>query len=586
MGNSPAIHDAGQEFHKYRLREPLSESFLGTRYRAVSNASGNARAASAAFGSDPTELRSSAFALRLLRAPSAGLIERVARAAKAVRFVEHPNLLVPIQLIRAQTRLGVITQDIEGVTLSEVLRQASSHGEALPQAMALRIVLDVLEGVLALHGSENDAKRYLYACGGLTPDSVHVGKDGRSRLIDPGVAGAAAMMPCWGHDPVALAYTAPEHSGAEPHFNPGSDAFAIGVMLWEMLAGRTLFGAPTAAETLEHLHKSIIPRVQRYQFVRGEPISAAVAQVVSHALQRDPKLRHPSCRELAAQLFDSAEVNTHDEVAEHCHRLAGSSAGVFDGQARPRTVISRGEFELPTGTLPRASSVPPAPRPPIRAPRELVPPDLFEPQTARMTGPLPPMHEHAPHAKQPDGPITAFPISDFVRTASAEVELPNLRRWYAPLAAAAVVVLGLSYLLFRSPGDRAQSPVRVTASQPDTAAAAPAAAHASVESPAPNLELGTTVAVEPMPAAFGGTPRAPIPAETANPATPSVTVVRETPVDESRPSHAQPSASATKRTESSRRRSAKPASATASKVAETAATTGSVPSGPFIPDDL
>src|SRR5262245_12358925 len=104
MGHSPATNEAGQEFQKYRLREPLSESFLGTRYRAVPAVSGASRAASNAFGSDVSELRCSAFALRLMRAPTAVLIERVARAAKAVRFIDHPNLLAPIQLIRAQTR--------------------------------------------------------------------------------------------------------------------------------------------------------------------------------------------------------------------------------------------------------------------------------------------------------------------------------------------------------------------------------------------------------------------------------------------------------------------------------------------------
>ena len=314
MGNSPAPDEAGQEFHKYRLREPLSDSFIGTRYRAVSSSESSARAASNAFGSDASGLRSTAFALRLLRAPSSGLIERVAYAAKAVRYLEHPHLLSPIQLIRSQTRLGVITQDVDGCTLTDLMRRAGTRGEALPQAVALRIALDVIEGVRALHASEPNPKRHQFACGGLTPDSVHVGKDGFSRLIDPGVAGAAAMLPLWGHDPVAHPYTAPEQTGAEPSFTPGSDVFSIGVMVWEMLAGRTLFGAATAAETLEHLHKSIIPRVQRHQFVRGEPIAAAVAQVVAHALQRDAELRFKSATELSKlprsmiSLYDAPEV--------------------------------------------------------------------------------------------------------------------------------------------------------------------------------------------------------------------------------------------------------------------------------------
>src|SRR4051812_39456770 len=128
MGHS-ATHEAGHEFSKYRLHEPLSDSFLGTRYRALSNTPSNLRAASHAFGSGAPSARSSAFALRLLRAQSSALIDRVARAAKAVRYLDHANILAPIQLIRAQTRLGVITQDVDGSTLSEVLHLARTRGE-------------------------------------------------------------------------------------------------------------------------------------------------------------------------------------------------------------------------------------------------------------------------------------------------------------------------------------------------------------------------------------------------------------------------------------------------------------------------
>lgn len=586
MGNSPALQEAGQEFHKFRLREPLSESFLGTRYRAVSSTSGSARAASNAFGSDASGLRRTAFALRLLRAPSAMLIERVARAAKAVRFLEHPNVLSPIQLIRSQTRLGVITQDIDGFTLSDVLREASTRGEALPQAMAMRIALDVLEAAAALHACEPVAEKFQYACGGLTPDSIHVGRDGRSRLIDPGVAGAAAKLARWGHDPVALAYTAPEHSGPEPDFNPSSDVFSIGVMLWEMLAGRSLFGASTATETLEHLHKSIIPRVQRVQFVRGEPIAAAVAQVVAHALQRDPQLRYKTCRNLATSLTDSDDVASYAEVAEHCHRLTSTSAGVFDGAPRVRTVVSA-EFELPTGSI--SHLIAPLHPPSIESLRpdratEEMPANAFEPETARLEAPLlaqlfprrktpePAVGEPVERAEraEPHRPITAFPISDLVRRS------PVVRQVYAPLAVAAAIVLALSYLLFASRGDA--PPPTAAASQPP--AAMPAAPPRRPDPP-PNLAV-TAPAVAPMPPAFGGPERPTVTVENTAAGAP-VTAAQSEVVD-ARNTLRTP-ASSPKRSEG-RRRGSKIYASDEAKAEETTAKASSVPTGPFIPDDL
>ena len=111
-------------------------------------------------------------------------------------------------------------------------------------------------------------RRRDWGYGGVTPDSIHVGLDGQTRYLDPGVASAAARQSCWSHEASALAYTAPEQTGADANFDATSDNFSVGVMLWELLTCRPLFGASTAAETLERIHLAPIPRVQRQLFVR------------------------------------------------------------------------------------------------------------------------------------------------------------------------------------------------------------------------------------------------------------------------------------------------------------------------------
>ncbi len=578
MSQSPAIKEAAHDFNKYRLREPLSESFLGTRYRAVSNAN-SLRAASNAFGSDISALRSSAFALRLLRAPGASLIDRVARAAKAVRYLDHPNVLAPIQLIRAQTRLGIITQDIDGFTLSDLLRLASSRGEALPQNVALRIALDILDGIAALHETEPDTQRYQHACGGITPDSIHVGKDGRARLIDPGVAGAAASVAFWGHDPVALAYTAPEQTGAEPSFTPCSDAFSVGVMLWEMLAGRSLFGAPTAAETLEHLHKRDIVRVQRHHFVRGEPIAATVAHVVAQSLQRDPAHRHQNCVELAVHLRESAAIASHADVAEHCHRLGISSAGAFDDLPRTRGVASASAFELPSGAV--SLSVPPSSvkRLPIAPPASEPPAEPFvEPLTAKIT-PIDAL-QYAPTPQPlPVGPITAFPISDFVPIQ------PVSRKNYVPIAVAAAALIGLSLVAYSATSS--STPASAPGRELPTAASAVAASRPVAAEPARAAAVAVPAAPSVSP------PLAPLTTQmTSAPSAPTtVPIVTVDPTAPAPPPIAasdQPLLSATpevKRTETWRRRTGKDKTDKVEPKRSTPSPS-SAPSGTFIPEDL
>src|SRR5262249_18780625 len=103
-------------------------------------------------------------------------------------------------------------------------------------------------------------------------------------------------------------------------YDTSSDSFSLGVILWELLTGRPLFGAATAAQTLESLHRAPIPRVQRHHFVRGEPIAFALAQVVAQALSRKPAQRLSTYDAFATPLGQRGELATPDVVSERVKR--------------------------------------------------------------------------------------------------------------------------------------------------------------------------------------------------------------------------------------------------------------------------
>ncbi|HEY2733758.1 MAG TPA: protein kinase, partial [Polyangiales bacterium] len=263
MSQSTAAESRPAGLGRYRFRETLSTSFFGPRYRVDydgtsghSDAPHAASAADAAHGANVIHARSSMhprpdmpLALRLVEVDAPNLLERIARAVQAVREVDHRCVLRPVQIVRASTRLGIVTPNIEGVTLARLLEDSSVRGESIPPSIALRIVSDILYGLQALSDQGPPGRRRDWGYGGVTPDSILVGLDGQTRYLDPGVASAAARQPCWSHEAAALAYTAPEQTGADANFDASSDNFSVGVMLWEMLTCRPLFGADSAAET-------------------------------------------------------------------------------------------------------------------------------------------------------------------------------------------------------------------------------------------------------------------------------------------------------------------------------------------------
>jgi serine/threonine-protein kinase len=365
-------------FGTYELLSPLSTSFFGVRQRArlAHNGVSGTHALGSGAEASSQELR----ALRIVCAETSEIIERVAHAATLARHATHPALLSPLQIVRGRGQIGIATQDVPGITLRELMRRAAAHNEAIPQAVALRITLDVLAGLNALETAlpSSGAGAALY--GGLTPDSILVGADGQTRLIDPGVQAVAARMSAWRRDLSLLECMAPELTADGVRCDARVDLFSIGVIAWQMLSGRALFARKTAQEMIDALLNAPIARAQRVRFARGEPVTRAVADAVDRALQRDRKTRYQSYGQLAASLRDAANAASREEVAAYVTDERGASSPASASRDVEHTSQSLLLFEdgPPTARIPRIPATPPAasatPAAPAESGEQIIPP--------------------------------------------------------------------------------------------------------------------------------------------------------------------------------------------------------------------
>jgi serine/threonine protein kinase len=541
---------------RYRFGELLSTSFFGPRYKVTVDPASR-------LSDPPSQLEGEPLlpsirprpevplSLRLVEADAPSLIELLARSVQAVRDLDHRAILRPLQIVRSSTRLGVVTAYIEGMTLAQLLEDVSMRQASIPPAIVLRIACDVLEGLEAMRAHATGSRRQDWLFGGLTPDSIHIGADGQTRLLDPGLAGATARQSCWSHEAAALAYTAPEQTGPDATFDAGSDSFSLGVILWEMLTGRPLFGAPTAAQTLENVHRAPIPRVQRHQFVRGEPIAFMLAQAVAQALRRKPAQRFTNYDAFMTALTQSGEVATpsvvsdlvkqaltHESVEELQARIARSRSDVAPAPEQPRR-FNLHDLSLPATAkvtpLPAASTVPSirivsSNAPPL-APDEPIP---GVPSWRRRASRIP---------SRISQKLSAFPVGDLLRRTS---ESPSAL-WPMAVAAAAVLGIGIWSLQPGAPdGQRSaasghaappqRSPTTHTSvrtAQPETASAE-ARLHSA---PQPTA----AVTPEPVHVRPGSQPAAAATPEPAHPQPPS-TAAAAMPAADARPHPSAPTA--------------------------------------------
>ena len=142
---------------------------------------------------------------------------------------------------------------LHGQPLTTVLNRVGS-GE-LSLALRLRILVDALAGLHYAHELTDYAGNPLGVVHrDVSPHNVFVTYDGQVKLMDFGVAktAAAAHRTRPGALKGKLVYMAPEHFRSEP-VDRRADVFAVGVMLWELLAERRLWHGMAEAHIVHHL---------------------------------------------------------------------------------------------------------------------------------------------------------------------------------------------------------------------------------------------------------------------------------------------------------------------------------------------
>lgn len=217
---------------------------------------------------------------------------------------EHPNLVKTLDSGRIEGQPYVILEYVEGLDLARVRDALLARGERFTRAQAVGIAIELCKGLAYLHALK-DARgtplRVVHR--DVTPPNVLIGVDGTVKLCDFGFAKSrvqrAQTEP--GLIKGKLAYLSPEAAAEQP-VDQRADLFGVGIMLWEMLAMRRLFHAPTDYETFKRAQKSEIPALAPL----GDT-DAVLEEIVQKSLARDPNARFQSAEALYRALAAYAD---------------------------------------------------------------------------------------------------------------------------------------------------------------------------------------------------------------------------------------------------------------------------------------
>jgi serine/threonine-protein kinase len=285
-----ARYPPGTHFGDYVIVRLLGEGTFGAVYEATHESSG-ARVALKVLHE------------RLTRHPL--VLQRFLREAGAIAALRHPFIVDAYEVGEFIGAPFLAMEYLEGETLAARLERE----RWLPVAEALAVVLPIVAALAALHaigGVHRDVK----------PANIHLALQGGAlvpKLLDFGIVKLSVQGEVLTRTAALLgtpAYMSPEQVKESKHVDGRADQWALGVVLYECLAGRRPFGGSTL---LEQLNQVTSAPVRSLRAARPD-VPPELDAVVMRCLQKRPDARFVTTRELGLALMPFAAPATQAQL--------------------------------------------------------------------------------------------------------------------------------------------------------------------------------------------------------------------------------------------------------------------------------
>jgi len=263
----------GRRLGDYHILAKLGGGAFGTVYRAIYTKTG------------------AVVAIKLLDASiDKAESQRVVVEARAASMIDHPNCVQVYDLaLTSDRRPYIVMQHLDGAPLAQLVGQRLS----VPEAVTL--IADVLRGLAAAH-----AQGIVHR--DLKPPNIFVA-NGRAIIVDFGLAKLIAdpkapNLTVTGEAIGTPAYMAPEQIRARKVIDGRADLYAVGCVLYELLANRRPFPGKTTMDVFRAHLDQVAPPLTMFR----PDVPVWIAAAIAKALAKDPEQRFANADEMRRAL--------------------------------------------------------------------------------------------------------------------------------------------------------------------------------------------------------------------------------------------------------------------------------------------
>jgi serine/threonine-protein kinase len=214
--------------------------------------------------------------------------------------LSHSNCVQVFDIGVGDNAFFIVMEFVDGANLKAIIEHIRKTGRDFPVEAAVYISLELCKGLAYAHElTDNNGAALHIVHRDMSPPNVLVTKNGEVKIVDFGLAKANSQLEK--SEPGIIkgkfSYLSPEAAMGQ-EVDARTDVFAVGIILWELLAGQRLFLGDTDFQTVKKVQAASVPSIATI----NRKVPAELEKIIAKSLARDPQQRYTTARDLGMDL--------------------------------------------------------------------------------------------------------------------------------------------------------------------------------------------------------------------------------------------------------------------------------------------